>query len=633
MESNEMTKILDRIDNPADLKQLTYPELEQLASEIRQELVSVVSANGGHLASNLGVVELTLALHRVFDAPRDKIIWDVGHQSYAHKLVTGRRKEFTSLRQYGGLSGFTSREESEYDAFGAGHASTSVSAALGIAVARDFGGEDYNVVTVIGDGAITGGMALEGLNQTGHIGTRLIVVLNDNGMSISPTVGAAARLLDRIRFDHRYRVSKEKSQKLLNHLPLGKQVWRVGLQIESWLKDISRPTRFWENFGFSYIGPVDGHDFKRLEIALKRARDYTSSPIVVHVITTKGNGYLPAEGDSVYFHGISGTNGNANKKSIPTYSNIFAQTMLKLARENPKLVVITPAMPEGNSLSIVQEEFPKRVFDVGICEQHAVTFAAGLATQGYLPVLAIYSTFLQRSFDQIIHDVCLQELPVVFAIDRGGIVGDDGKTHQGTFDLSYLSLIPNIIVAAPKDENELQHMLYTAVKSGKIMAVRYPRGPGLGVKMDTGFKELPIGKSEILRQGNDVAIMAIGSMVAPAMEAAEILALQGIEATVVNARFVKPVDTEMIVDLAMRIKRIVTVEENTLAGGFGSYVNDAIKQADISDVIIRNIGVPDVFIEHGGQAFLRSKYGLDAQGIVKKVLELVPAVSVTKIIR
>jgi 1-deoxy-D-xylulose-5-phosphate synthase len=633
MKSNEMTKILDRIDKPADLKQLIYPELEQLASEIRQELVSVVSANGGHLASNLGVVELTLAIHRVFDTPRDKIIWDVGHQSYAHKLVTGRRKEFSSLRQYGGLSGFTSREESEYDAFGAGHASTSVSAALGIAVARDFAGEDYNVVAVIGDGAITGGMALEGLNQTGHIGTRLIVILNDNGMSISPTVGAAARLLDRIRFDHRYRVSKEKSQKVLNHLPLGKQVWRVGLQIESWLKDISRPTRFWENFGFSYIGPVDGHDFKNLEIALKRARDYTSSPIVVHVITTKGNGYLPAEGDSVYFHGISGTNGDANKKTIPTYSNIFAQTMLKLARENPKLVVITPAMPEGNSLSIVQEEFPKRVFDVGICEQHAVTFAAGLATQGYLPVLAIYSTFLQRSFDQIIHDVCLQELPVVFAIDRGGIVGDDGKTHQGTFDLSYLSLIPNIIVAAPKDENELQHMLYTAVKSGKIMAVRYPRSPGLGVKMDTEFKELTIGKSEILRQGNDIAIMAIGSMVAPAMEAAEILALQGIEATVVNARFVKPVDTEMIVDLAIRIKRIVTVEENTLAGGFGSYVNDAIKQADISDAIIRNIGVPDVFIEHGGQAFLRSKYGLDAQGIVKKALELVPAVSVTKIIR
>ena len=633
MKSTKMTNILDRIDKPADLKELTYPELKQLASEIRDELISVVSANGGHLASNLGVVELTLALHRVFGTPRDKIIWDVGHQAYAHKLVTGRRQEFASLRQYGGLSGFTSRDESEYDTFGAGHASTSISAALGIAVARDFAGDDYNVVAVIGDGAITGGMALEGLNQTGHIGTRLVVVLNDNGMSISPTVGAAARLLDRIRFDHRYHVSKEKSQKLLNRLPLGKQVWRFGLQIESWLKDISRPTRFWENFGFNYIGPVDGHDFKRLETALNRARNYTAGPIVVHVVTTKGSGYLPAEGDSVYFHGISGTNGDVNKNTIPTYSNVFAQTMLTLARENPKLVVITPAMPEGNSLSIVQEEFPKRVFDVGICEQHAVTFAAGLATQGYLPVLAIYSTFLQRSFDQIIHDVCLQELPVVFAIDRGGIVGDDGKTHQGTFDLSYLSLIPNIIVAAPKDENELQHMLYTAVKSGKIMAVRYPRSPGLGVKMDTKFQELPIGKSETLRQGNDVAILAIGSMVAPALEAAEILALQGIEATVVNARYAKPVDTEMIVDLATRIKRIVTVEENTLAGGFGNYVTDVIKQTDISDVIIRNIGVPDVFVEHGGQAFLRSKYGLDAKGIVQKVLELIPADSVTKIVR
>ena len=431
MKSIEMTKILDSINKPGDLKNLTIAELEQVASEIREEMVSVVSANGGHLASNLGVIELTLALHRVFDAPRDKIVWDVGHQTYTHKLVTGRRKQFASLRQFGGLSGFTTREEGEYDIFGAGHASTSISAALGIAVARDFAGDKYNVVAMIGDGAITGGMALEGFNQAGHIATRLIVVLNDNGMSISPTVGAIARLLDRIRFDHRYQVSKEKSQKLLNRLPLGKQVWRVGLQIESWLKDISRPTRFWENFGFSYIGPVDGHDFKKLEIALNRARNYTGGPILVHVVTTKGSGYLPAEGDSVYFHGIAGTNGAANKKAVPTYSDVFAQTMLKLARENPKLVVITPAMPEGNSLRILQEEFPKRVFDVGICEQHAVTFAAGLATQGYLPVLAIYSTFLQRSYDQIIHDVCLQELPVVFAIDRGGIVGEDGKTHQG----------------------------------------------------------------------------------------------------------------------------------------------------------------------------------------------------------
>ena len=489
------------------------------------------------------------------------------------------------------------------------------------------------MIAVIGDGAITGGMALEGLNQAGHLGSRLIVVLNDNGMSISPTVGAIARLLDRIRFDHRYLVGKEKSQQLLKRLPLGKQVWSAGLQVENWLKDLSRPTRFFENFGFNYIGPVDGHDFKKLEIALNRARNYTAGPIVVHVITTKGSGYQPAEGNSIYFHGITGTNGNLNKKITPTYSDIFAQTMLKLASENPKLVVITPAMPEGNSLSIVQEAFPKRVFDVGICEQHAVTFAAGLATQGYMPVLAIYSTFLQRSFDQIIHDVCLQELPVVFAIDRGGIVGDDGKTHQGIFDLSYLSLIPHMIVAAPKDENELQHMLYTAVKSGKIMAVRYPRSPGLGVKMDAGLKELPIGKGEILRQGNDVAILAIGSMVAPALEAAESLALQGIEATVVNARFVKPVDTELVIDLATRVKRIITVEENTLSGGFGNYVNDAVRQADICDVIIRNVGLPDVFVEQGGQDFIRSKYGLDTRGIIKKVLEIIPADVVTRKVR
>jgi 1-deoxy-D-xylulose-5-phosphate synthase len=619
-----MTRILDSINEPGDLKSLSITELEQLSIEIREELVEVVSANGGHLASNLGVVELTLALHRVFDTPRDKIVWDVGHQSYAHKLITGRRKEFTSLRQYGGLSGFTSRDESDYDVFSAGHSSTSISAALGMAVARDFNGDNYNVVAVIGDGGITGGMALEGLNQAGHIGTRFVVVLNDNGMSISPTVGAIARVLDRIRFDHRYRIGKETSQKILKRLPLGTKLWRFGLQIESWLKDMSRPTRFWEGFGFNYIGPVDGHDFKKLEIALNRAKNYTSSPILVHVVTTKGSGYLPAEGNAVYFHGITGTNGTSKKKTVPTYSNIFAQTMLKLARENPKLVIITPAMPEGNSLSVVQEEFPKRVFDVGICEQHAVTFAAGLATQGYLPVLAIYSTFLQRAFDQIIHDVSLQELPMVFAIDRGGIVGDDGKTHQGIFDLSYLSMIPNIIVSAPKDENELQHLLFTAIKSGKIMAVRYPRSVGLGVKMDTEFRELPIGRSEVLRQGKDVAILAIGSMVAPSMEAADILAKSGIEATVVNVRFVKPIDSELVTDLAAHIKNIVTVEENTLSGGFGSYVLSALKNTDVKDVKVKTIGLPDVFVEHGRQDFLRSMYGLDAKGIVKTILTMLP---------
>ncbi|MDD5191123.1 MAG: 1-deoxy-D-xylulose-5-phosphate synthase, partial [Dehalococcoidales bacterium] len=434
-----MTRLLDNINQPGDLKNLSLPELEKLASEIREELVSVVSTKGGHLASNLGVVELTIALHRAFNSPQDKIIWDVGHQAYTHKLLTGRRAEFDTLRQHGGISGFTNRTESAHDPFGAGHASTSISAALGMAVARDLAGENYEVVAVIGDGAITGGMALEGLNQAGHLGSRLIVVLNDNGMSISPTVGGLARFLDKIRFDHRYRKSKEKGQKILKILPLGNRVNHLALRMEDWVKSIIKPVTLWEGLGFTYMGPIDGHNFKELFTAFQRTKEYRTRPILIHVITTKGKGYQPAEGDAVYFHGISGKNNGT--KTTATYSDVFAQTTVKLARENEKIVVITPAMPEGNCLNIVQAEFPKRVFDVGICEQHAVTFAAGLATQGYLPIVAIYSTFLQRSFDQIIHDVCLQDLPVVFAIDRGGIVGDDGKTHQGAFDLSYLSLI------------------------------------------------------------------------------------------------------------------------------------------------------------------------------------------------
>lgn len=617
-----MTKLLDQIHQPGDLKSLTRPELEILASEIREELVSVVSVNGGHLASNLGVVELTIALHRIFDSPRDKIVWDVGHQAYTHKLLTGRREQFNTLRQYGGLSGFTSRSESEHDVFGAGHASTSVSAALGMAVARDLAGENYHVVAVIGDGAITGGMALEGLNQAGHLGSRLIVILNDNGMSISPTVGALARLFDKVRFDHRFRIGKEKSQKLFNVMPLGKTAWRAALKLETSIKDFIKPVTLWEELGFAYLGPVDGHNLKDLEIALKRARDYNSKPILVHVVTTKGKGYQPAEGDAVYFHGIPAHGGGA--RSTPTYSDVFAQTVLKLARENPKIVVITPAMPEGNSLSIVQSEYPDRVFDVGICEQHAVTFAAGLATQGYLPIVAIYSTFLQRSFDQIIHDVCLQELPVVFAVDRGGIVGDDGRTHQGSFDLSYLSLIPNLIVSSPKDENELQHLLYTATRAGKPMAIRYPRSAGLGVKLDSELREIPIGKAEILRDGNAIGLVAIGAMVAPSLEAACQLESRDIKATVVNARFTKPADAELILELANRTRCLITIEENTLNGGFGSYISDLIEQSGNTGIRIKNLGLPDKFIEHGPQGFLRSRYGLDANGIVKQALNLLP---------
>jgi 1-deoxy-D-xylulose-5-phosphate synthase len=628
MKSTLMPRLLDKVDSPADLKRLTKPKLARLAAELRQELVRRVSASGGHLASNLGVVELTIALHRVFDSPRDKIIWDVGHQSYIHKMLTGRRKRFASLRQYGGLSGFTSRSESEHDPFGSGHASTSVSAALGMAIARDLSGDDYNVIAIIGDGAITGGMALEALNQAGHLGSKICLVLNDNGMSISPTVGAFAKLLSRVRFDYRTRWAEAESKRLLGTSSWGKRLWQIGLRIRDLFKRLIMPTVLWEELGFTYIGPIDGHNIKELETALTQARDYCTGPAFVHVITTKGKGYRPAEGDAVYFHGVPAKSTTA--KQIPSYSEVFAQTVLRLARENPKLVAITPAMPEGNYLSIAAAEFPKRVFDVGICEQHAVTFAAGLATQGFIPVVAIYSTFLQRAFDQLIHDVCLQELPVVFAIDRSGIVGDDGKTHQGTLDISYLTLIPNLIVSAPKDENELRHLLYTAVKSKRPFAIRYPRGSGLGVALDPELREIPIGKGEILRQGEDVAILAIGAMVAPSLEAARELASKGIEATVVNARFAKPLDAELILDLARDFKHLVTVEENALSGGFGSSVASLLEEAGISDIQLKNIGIPDEFVEQGSQDILRANYGLDAEGIARQVLELFPSHSLIR---
>lgn len=614
-----MPKLLDKIDNPSDLKGLARQELEQLAAEIRQELVTRVSINGGHLASNLGVVELTIALHRVFDSPRDKIIWDVSHQSYVHKLLTGRRQQFASLRQYGGLSGYTCRNESEHDPFGAGHASTSISAALGMAIARDLAGDDYHVVAVIGDGAITGGMAFEAINQVGHLGSGVCVILNDNGMSISPTVGGIAKLLNRVRFDYRYQWAEKKSESLMDALPLGKKLVQFGHWLRRGFKGLIMPTVLWEELGLTYIGPIDGHDINALEKALAQARDY-SKPTFVHVITTKGKGYQPAEGDAVYFHGVAAENSGSG--AIPSYSEVFAQTVLRLARENPELVAITPAMPEGNYLSIVAAEFPRRVFDVGICEQHAVTFAAGLATQGFKPIVAIYSTFLQRAFDQLIHDVCLQDLPVTFAIDRSGIVGDDGKTHQGTFDISYLMLIPNLIIAAPKDENELQHLLYTAVQSKHPMAIRYPRGAGVGVELDAELRQIPIGKGEILRKGKDIAILAIGTTVTPALEAAGRLDEEGIEATVVNARFAKPLDAGLIKELATHTKRLVTVEENTISGGFGNSVIDLLQQSDISDVKVKVIAIPDEFVEHGSQARLRAQYGLDAEGIARQALEL-----------
>ncbi|MFP3975579.1 MAG: 1-deoxy-D-xylulose-5-phosphate synthase [Dehalococcoidia bacterium] len=612
-----MSEILDSINSPGDLKELSYSKLERLASEIRAMLVERASLNGGHLASNLGAVELTIALHRVFTSPKDKIVWDVGHQSYTHKLLTGRKDSFATIRQYEGLSGFPARDESPHDAFGAGHAGTSVSAALGRALARDLKGEDFHVVPVIGDGALTAGIALEAINNVGQMGTKLTVVLCDNNMAISPTVGAISTLLSQVRTDPKYEMAKGEARKFVTSMPMGGHAWAASKIMKDRLKRAIIPPAFWEDLGFVYIGPVNGHSIHEVESALKRARDFESKPTLVHVLTKKGKGYSPAEDDAVKFHGVSPP--KTNKSEAPSYSEVFGQTILRLLEEDQRVVAITAAMLEGTGLAEAARQLPNRVFDVGICEQHAVTLAAGLSTQGFIPIVAIYSTFLQRAYDQIIHDVCIQNLPVVFALDRAGIVGDDGKTHQGTFDLSYLRSVPNMVVAAPKDEDELQHLLFTAVNAGRPMAVRYPRGRGEGVPMGQELKKLPLGKGEVLREGHDIAILAIGSTVYPALNAAEQLAREGVECSVINARFAKPLDEDLIVGISARTKRVLTVEENSVNGGFGSAVLELFESYNISGVKTRCIGLPDEFIEHGPQAIFRSMFGLDSEGIAKKV--------------
>jgi len=489
-----------------------------------------------------------------------------------------------------------------------------------MAIARDLAGEDFHVIAIIGDGAITGGMALEALNNAAHLGSKLIVILNDNGMSISPTIGALAKLMSKVRLDRRFKRANEESKRVINSLPMGEKLWRISEQIKSGVKGLVMPTMLWEELGFSYFGPFDGHNIQQLERALEQAKD-NKKPTLFHIVTTKGKGYAPAEGNAVYFHGVSPKCKTA--REIPTYSQVFADTIMRMLRDNPKVVVITPAMPEGNCLAAAQKEFPQRVFDVGICEQHAVTFAAGLAAQGFIPVVAIYSTFLQRAYDQIVHDVCLQNLHVVFAIDRGGIVGDDGKTHQGAFDISYLSPIPDMIVSAPRDENELQHLLYTAVKgNNKPMAVRYPRGCGAGVEMDRELYTIPIGEAEILRHGDDIAIVALGVTLMPALEAADALADKGIQATVIDGRFAKPLDEKLILDTAHRIKYMLTVEENALSGGFGSRIVSLLQKAGLNDVRVKSLGIPDEFVEHGEQPILRAKYYLDREGIVRQTLLL-----------
>ena len=612
--------LLERIEGPADLRGLDRDQLTQLCREIREYTVDAVQKTGGHISSSLGATELTVALHRVFASPTDKLVWDTGHQGYVHKLLTGRRERFDTLRQFGGISGFLARTESEHDQFGAGHAGTSISAAQGMAVARDLNGGDEHVVAIIGDGALTAGMAWEAMNDIGARRTRMIIVLNDNGMSIAPNVGAVSRMLETVRTASPYRELKHVARSVLEHMPAGDLAEEARRRLFTSLKAIFIPNILFEQFGFTYFGPVNGHDLEAVESVLKKARDFREGPVFVHVHTQKGHGYGPAEEDNQKWHGVSAT-GSA-PATAPQYTKVFADAVAETMRTEPKVVAITAAMPSGTGLTPLFKEFPARLFDVGICEQHAVTFAAGLATQGIVPIVAIYSTFLQRGFDQVVHDVAIQELPVIFAMDRGGIVGDDGRTHQGLFDIAFLRPLPGMVLMAPKDEAELRQMVWTAVRyaqtGGGPIAFRYPRGTGVGAALDAPLVEIPIGLSETLREGADVAILAYGTITGPALAAAEALAAEGIETTVVNARFAKPLDAERYLALAARVGRVLTVEEHVAAGGFGSAVNELFAERG-AKVELEILAVPDEWVDHGAQKIWRKHFGLDAEGIAAAV--------------
>ena len=615
--------LLETIQNPDDLKKLTPEQLPDLAEEIRSFLLSTVSETGGHLGSNLGAVELSMALHYCFTTPQDKIVWDVGHQAYTHKLLTGRRDRFATQRQYKGISGFPKRCESEHDAFGVGHASTSISAALGMAVADNLDQKKNNVIAVIGDGSLTGGIAFEGLNQAGHLKKNLIVVLNDNEMSISKNVGAFSAFVSRKMTTRHFRELKKEMKELLTNIPaFGKDILKFARRAENSLKGFLTPGALFEALGFDYIGPIDGHDLPGLIEVFNNAREF-DGPLLLHVMTTKGKGYRPAEETPDKFHGVGAfdlSTGKAPAKSSTiSYTEVFGRTLVDLAKEDPKVVAITAAMPDGTGLNFFNDALPDRFFDVGIAEQHGVCFAAGLAADGFKPVTAIYSSFMQRAYDQVFHDVCLQNLPVVIAMDRGGLVGDDGPTHHGVFDLSFMCHLPGLTFMAPKDENELRHMLKTALELKAPVALRYPRGAGYGVPLDKKMECLPIGKGELLREGTDLTIVAIGSTVMPAVKAAEQLAEQGISAGVVNARFIKPLDADLILGQAKATGKIVTVEENVLQGGFGSAVLELLQDNGMSQVRVKRLGIPDQYIEQGTQAQLRKDVGIDAEGIAAAV--------------
>ena len=631
-----MNRLLDTIDSPAQLKAFSPVELDQLAEEIRQEIIETVSLRGGHLAPNLGAVELTLALHIAFSAPRDLLVWDIGHQAYPHKLVTGRRENFRSLKTLGGISGYLRRDESEYDTFGASHASTSISAALGMAAARDLKGEKFNVVAIIGDGALTGGMALEAINHAGALQKRLIIVLNDNDKSISDNVGALHAHLSQLREHAGLRRIKDAASDTLDHTPGGSLAKQVAKRAARSAKEFVLPSKsgiIFEELGFTFLGPFDGHNVPQMVDIFQKAQQI-DGPIIIQVVTQKGRGCDFAEADPTKYHGPGAYDlqtGELKKKvgEPPKYQDVFGETLVELARRDKTIVGITAAMAEGTSLNKLQQEIPERFFDVGIAEQHAVTFAAGLACEGMTPVAAIYSTFMQRAYDQVIHDVCVQNLHVVFPMDRAGLVGEDGHTQQGVFDIAMMRTLPNMQLMAPKDENELRHMLYTAVNLDGPVALRYPRGSGIGAPMDSELRMLPVGKGEVLTPEDDiarsdVAILGYGHMVALVRQATkELLAEDGIRAVAVNARWAKPLDEELIVRLAKATGRLITIEDGVAAGGFGSAVLELLNARGLmGDVKLEIIGLPDKFIEHGAVAILRELYGLTSGHIKQAARDL-----------
>lgn len=622
--------LLETINSPEDLRRLRVDELQSVADEIRQHILETMSRVGGHTGASLGAVELAVALHYAFDTPHDRLVWDVGHQAYAHKILTGRRDQLSTVKQYGGISGFLRRDESEYDAFGAGHASTSLSAALGMAIARDRKKESHHVVALIGDASLAGGMAMEAVNQAGHLKTRLIVVLNDNEMSIAPAVGALTGYLNRIREAHGYHRFKDEVEETLLAIPsVGSRLHHAAKAMKDAIAAAVLPGALVNELGFKYIGYVDGHNVRALVAALREAQQIKDGPVIVHALTTKGKGHPAAEEDYYKWHATGPFDLKTGKPikssaSAPTYTKVFGETLCELMAKDEKIVALTAAMPDGTGVCDALVKFPERSFDVGIAEQHCVTFAAGLSCEGLKPVCAIYSTFLQRAFDQLVHDVCIQNLNVKFCLDRGGIAGGDGPTHHGLLDIAYLRGVPNIVLMAPKDEGEMRDMMFTMTEHVGPAAMRYPRGNGIGVPLDREPEKLEIGKAELLRDGGEVALVAYGSMVHPALEAASHLAKEGIETTVINARFAKPLDNALLLALARTKRLIVTVEEAYLAGGFGAAVLELLEENGMQDKVrIVRMGVPDRIVTHGDAKLLLAKYGLDADGIYTRVKEAV----------